>query len=243
MVPDYWINLGVHDEVNLYRGQQWIGQTGMALNAKKCMHPIHQGWLSLMPLSKKPVDYYFQIKTRRFDPPTPLIVSLNSIDNLEQLRNSKIKDNIEVYFFRIGVLSIIFFVFIVSIIQFLTNSDKTYLCYSFYLLFTFFYLCITFEQSSPFNVFIQSHFASFYQALVIPSLMFSYFFYIQFVREILDTKSKNIRLDKFLRNYGAITLFFICLDGIIGFVFQADFYPTIRNGILILTFLLSLIHI
>ena len=239
-VPDYCIHLGIHSEINLYRDLQLIGQTGMSINAKNCMHPIHQGWLSLMPLSKKPIDYYFQIKTRRFGSPKAFEASINSLKNLEQIRNIKIKNNIEVYFFRIGVLAIIFFVFVASLIHFLTNSDTTYRCYSFYLLFTFFYLCITFEESSPFNFFIQSHLASYYQALVIPSLMLSYFYYTQFVRCILDTQSKNIRFDKLLRNYGIMTLLFICLDVIFGFIIKVDFYPDLRNGMLIITFFAAL---
>lgn len=239
-VAEHWIHLGLHDEVNLYRDQQWIGRTGKAVNQNDWMHPIHQNWISLMPLSKQPANYFFHIKTRRFGAPAPLRAKLNNLNNLEQIRNKKIKNNIGLYFFRISILAIIAFMFIVSLAQFITNADKTYRCYSLYLLLTFFYLFITFEQRSPFSFFVQNHLASYYQALVIPTLMLSYFFYTQFVRCILDTPSKKIHFDRLLRGYAFMTLFFIFLDVVIGFIFKADFYPHLRNGILIISFVLAM---
>jgi len=237
---EQWIHLGRYDEVALYRNQQCIGQTGNSINKNDCMHPVHRDWLSLMPLSKKPADYYFRIKTGRFDRPRPLFAQLTSLENLEQNRSNKIRDNLGFYFFRIGILAIIAFMVLLSLAQFITGKDKTYRCYSLYLLLTFFYLLINFEQKSSFSFFIQNHFAGYFQALIIPSLMLSYFFYTQFVRCILDTRSKQIRFDRLLRNYGFMTLTFVLLDLVIGFIFKADFYSHLRSVILIISFIIAM---
>ncbi|GEM_PF-1293122 len=232
----HWINLGSYDEVALYRNQQCTGQTGRAINKADRMHPVHQGWLSLMPLSEKPTDYYFRIKTGRFQSPHSLTASLTSIQYLEEARNLSIKNNLPFYFFRISILAIIAFMFLLSFAQFITSENKTYRCYGLYLLFTFFYLLISFEQKSSFSFFIRNHFAAHFQALIIPSLMLSYFFYTQFVRCILDTRSKQERFDRLLSNYGLMTLFFVVMDLVIGFIFQANFYPHLRNAILVISF-------
>ena len=233
---EHWINLGSYDEVALYRNQQYTGKTGRAINRADRMHPVHQGWLSLMPLSEKTADYYFRIKTGRFRSPHTLNASLTSIELLEQSRNLQIKNNLPFYFFRISILAIIAFMFLLSFAQFITNRDETYRCYGLYLLLTFFYLLISFEQKSSFSFFIQNHFAAYFQALIIPSLMLSYFFYTQFVRCILDTRSKQVHFDGLLSNYGLMTLFFVIMDVVIGFIFRANFYPHLRSAILIISF-------
>lgn len=239
-IPEHWINLGQHDEVALYRGQQCTGQTGQAINRVDCMHPEHRNWISLMPISAEPADYYFRIKTGRFQDPSPLYARMASLENLEQTRNQKIKSKLDSYFFRIGILAVIGFMFLLSFAQFITSKDKSYCWYSLYLLFTFFYLLISFEQKSLFDFFIQRYFAGFYHGTVIPSLMLSYFFYTQFVRSILDTQSKQVGFDRLLRNFGIMTLFFLIIDIVIGWIFQSNFYPELRITILIITFLFAI---
>ncbi len=238
--PEQWIHLGHNDEVALYRNQRLVGRAGRAVNTKDCMDSIHRNWLSLMPLPTKPADYYFRIKTGRFQKPGPLSVQLNSFENLEQTRSKTIKNNLKFYFFRISVLAIIAFMILLSFAQFFTSKDKTYRCYSLYLLLTFFYLLITFEQQNSFSFFVQNYFAGYFQTLIIPSLMLSYFFYTQFVRCTLDTRSRQIRLDRLLRNYGLMNLLIVLLDLVIGFVFQADFYPHLRSFSLIICFVVAM---
>ncbi len=235
-----WISLGRYDEVALYRNQQFMGRTGRAVNSKDCMAPVHRNWLSLMPLSVKPADYYFRIKTGRFQPPGPLSVQYANFQDLEKNRNEKIKNNLDFYFFRISILAIIAFMVLLSLAQFFTSKDKTYRCYGFYLLLTFFYLLINFEKEGSFSFFVQNYFASYFQALIIPSLMLSYFFYSQFVRCILDTRSRQIRFDRLLRNYGWMTLLFVLLDLGIGFVYKTDFYPHLRSIFLIIAFVIAM---
>jgi len=235
------INLGRFDMVALFRNQQCIGRTGRAINSVDCMDPMHRNWLSLMPLSAKPADYYFQVKTGRFQKPVPLSPQLASFENVDQMINEKIHNNLDYYFFRISILATLAFVFLLSFAQFFTSKDQTYRCYSLYLLLTFFYLLITFEQQSAFSFFIRKYFASSFQALIIPSLMLSYFFYTQFVRCILNTRSEQIRFDRLLRNYGFMTLFFVLMDLVIGFAFKADFYPNLRSLFLIISFTIAMI--
>ena len=239
-LPEQWIQLGRYDEVALYCNRKLVGRTGRAVNSNDCMHPVHQHCLALTSLSATPTDYYFRIKTGRFQTPQPLLVELTTLKKLEHTRNEQIKNNLTFYFFRIGILAIIAFMTLLSFAQFFTSKDKTYRCYSLYLLLTFFYLLITFEQVSSFSFFIKNNFAKSFQALIIPSLMLSYFFYTQFVRCILDTRSRQIRFDRLLRNYGLMTLVFVFLDLMIGFVFQADFYPHLRSILLIITFVIAM---
>ena len=237
---EQWVYLGQYNEVTLYRNQTFIGHTGKSINRQDCMHPVHRNWLSLMPLSKKPVDYYFRIKTGKLQKPTPLFAQLADLEELEQIKNTNLKNNFNFYFFRISILAIIAFMALLSLAHFFTNNDQAYRCYSFYLLLTFFYLLITFERGSSFSFFVQNHFAAHYQALVIPTLMLSYFFYTQFVRSILNTRAKYIHFDRLLQNYGLMTLVFVGIDLVSGSILNVDFYPHLRNMILTISFVMAM---
>ncbi len=240
-ISDYWITLGLHDEVILYRNQQYVGKTGRTVNKDDCMHPVHRHWLSLMPLSQIPTNYYFHIKTASFHGSSPLASQIKSLEKLNSIRSLQIEKDINFHFFRISILAIMFFMSVVTFAQFVIKQDDAYRCYGFYLLFTFFYLLISFEQRSPFSFFVESYFAGYHQALVIPTLMLSYYFYTQFVRSILDTQTKLVRFDYLLRGHGYMTLFFVGLDLVTNLIFSVESYPYIRSFMLIATFMMAML--
>ena len=240
-IADHWITLGLHDEVILYRDQQYLGKTGRTVNKNDCMHPVHRHWLSLMPLSKTPTDYYFHVKTSPFQKPTPLTSQIKSLEMLNSARSHQMEQDISFHFFRISILAIMIFMSVVTFAQFVIKEDQAYRCYGFYLLFTFFYLLISFEQRSPFSFLIESYFAGYHQALVIPTLMLSYYFYTQFVRSILETRTKLIRFDYLLRSHGYMTLFFVGLDLVTNLIFSLGSYPHIRSFMLIATFTMAML--
>ncbi len=240
-ISDYWVTLGLHDEVKLYRDQQYVGKTGRTVNKDNCMHPVHRHWLSLMPLSKVPTNYHFHIKTAPFQGSTPLVSQIKSLEKLNSIRSHQIENDINFHFFRISILAIMGFMSVVTFAQFIIKKDEAYRCYGFYLLFTFFYLLISFEQRSPFSFLVESYFAGYHQALVIPTLMLSYYFYTQFVRSILKTRTTLVRFDYLLRSHGYMTLFFVGLDLITNLIFSLESYPHIRSFMLIMTFMMAMV--
>jgi len=234
-----WISFEHHHQIDLFHKKEWIGKAGNGVNQTEAMHPAHRYWIRLPEKGDSTVEYLFHLQTDQLDDPALLMPRLATISQLDKQRYQTVHDQQKKYGFYWSMMVIIGFLAVISFAQYCFNKDKTYLYYGFYLAFNFFYLLFTFERNSVYCIFLKKYFAGYQNALIIPTLMLSYYCYTQFSRYVLNTKVVNSAFDRLLRYFGNTTLVFLVVDILFGVVIQPDFYAMLRNGMLIGTFLLA----
>jgi len=235
-----WVGFGPQHRVDIYDQKNHLGAAGNGVNQDATMHPPHRHWMQLPDKNIDAKTYLFRLKTDPLSDPLPLMPRLATLSHLDAQHYKTIHNQQKKYAFYWSIMVIIGFLALVSIAQFFFNHDKTYLFYGFYLAFNFIYLVFIFERNSVYSIFLKKYVAEYQHALIIPTLMLSYYFYTQFIRHILNTKVVHSKFDRLLRYFGNTTLVFLVLDIIIGIVIHSHYYLQLRNLILIGTFLFAI---
>lgn len=237
----FWVNLGIHHQVECYHQNKRSGQTGYGIMPAQLNHKQQMGWLELPPVPGAETEYLFKLTCKKYQSDSDFQALLSTKNHLDRLNQSDIKHHLSQYFPCFMAMIMVMFMSIIALAQYIfINRDTTYTYYAFYLLSTFTYLYFILERISDYPIISNQYINHQIEIFVIPILMFSYYFYVNFCRKMLDTINRDKKVDNQLKYFGWAMLFFIPIDLIFGYSLHSKWYPLIRGIMFFSTFLLAI---
>lgn len=200
-----WLHTNVFDSLQLItviNSLHYYEEAGLLIDYtaqqregfKSVWHNKYGFFIKIPPLTS--AKYFLQIRNV-----VRAESSLNAI-LLEMLPERIAQNGVRLTYFILlsgAFFSILVFLFLFSLVQFLQNRDKSYGFYSLYLFFCFMYYWWKFEKSNSFINVLFTHFPDWYYYIEVPLWSMMYLTYMTFVMYFIDTKKKLPFFHKFLK--------------------------------------------
>lgn len=242
----YWLDVNVFDSLYLlYQiDNQWQRiERGLLIDYSHEERKLFQSTiinkygfqLNIAPKNK--ITYYLRIKNMIRSESSIQGMSLQSIEQ-RQVTNS----NRLVWFliFSAMFFSIVLFLIIFSILQYLQNRDVAYSYYALYLSFVFLYYWWKFEKSNSFINICFTRLPEFYYYTEVPLWCMMYGTYMWFVIRFIDAKIHTPKAYQGLRFMGFLLFFYIFIDrlfiAVAGLSFAWDMLVLLRLVVIMICF-------